>query len=56
MSDARSGPLGGRWTGLDTTVVHGPTGLGITTTVLHDVHGPVGTANQLLTVRRQPES
>lgn len=45
-----------RWTGLDTTVVFGPGGLGVTTSVLHDVHGPVGIANQLLTVRRQPES
>ncbi|MEU3980825.1 thioesterase family protein [Streptomyces sp. NPDC026672] len=42
---------GGRWTGLDTTVAFGPTGQGLTSTVLHDVHGPVGTAQQILTVR-----
>ncbi|MFB7593727.1 thioesterase family protein [Streptomyces sp. NPDC056160] len=41
----------GRWTGLDTTVVFGPSGQGITSTVLHDVHGPVGHAQQVLTVR-----
>jgi hypothetical protein len=41
----------GRWTGLDTTVVFGPGGLGVTTTVLHDEHGPVGYAAQSLTLR-----
>ncbi|MFF8285282.1 thioesterase family protein [Streptomyces albus] len=44
----------GRWTGLDTTVVFGPTGQGITSTVLHDLTGPVGHAQQILTVRPQP--
>ncbi|MGY0064975.1 thioesterase family protein [Streptomyces sp. LZ34] len=44
----------GRWTGLDTTVVFGATGQGVTSTVLHDVHGPVGYAQQALTVRPQP--
>ncbi|MGD6756821.1 thioesterase family protein [Streptomyces sp. BH105] len=46
-------PEGG-WTGLDTTVVFGPTGQGVTTSVLHDPHGPVGHAQQILTVRPQP--
>jgi hypothetical protein len=41
----------GRWTGLDTTVTFGPTGQGITSTVLHDINGPVGHAQQILTVR-----
>ncbi|MWA15527.1 thioesterase family protein [Streptomyces sp. BA2] len=41
----------GDWTGLDTTVTFGPTGQGITSTVLHDVSGPVGHAQQILTVR-----
>ncbi len=41
----------GRWVGLDTTVVFGPDGAGLTTTVLHDLTGPVGRAGQLLTVR-----
>jgi hypothetical protein len=41
----------GDWVGLDTTVVFGPDGQGLTTTVLHDLAGPVGRAEQLLTVR-----
>lgn len=44
----------GRWTGLDTTVTFGPTGQGLTSTVLHDVSGPVGYAQQILTIRPQP--
>ncbi|MET8703294.1 thioesterase family protein [Kitasatospora sp. NPDC004723] len=44
----------GPWTGLDTTVTFGPTGQGLTSTVLHDVNGPVGQAEQILTVRPQP--
>lgn len=46
-------PEGG-WTGLDTTVVFGGTGQGVTSTVLHDVAGPVGHAQQVLTVRPVP--
>jgi hypothetical protein len=42
----------GRWVGLDTTVVFGETGQGVTSTVLHDRVGAVGVANQMLTVRR----
>lgn len=45
---------GGPWVGLDTTVVFGPTGQGITSTVLHDLTGPVGHAQQQLTVRPLP--
>jgi Thioesterase-like superfamily len=43
-------PAGG-WVGLDTTVVFGPGGQGLTTTVLHDLGGAVGRAEQILTVR-----
>ncbi|WP_336086477.1 thioesterase family protein [Nocardia sp. SSK8] len=39
------------WTGLDTTVTFGHTGQGLTSTVLHDTRGPVGVAQQTLTVR-----
>ncbi len=39
------------WTGFDTAVSFGPTGLGATTSVLHDAHGPFGLLNQCLTVR-----
>ncbi|MFC7340309.1 thioesterase family protein [Saccharopolyspora griseoalba] len=41
----------GAWTGLDTGVVFGTSGLGLTSTVLHDELGPVGRAEQTLTVR-----
>ncbi|MGW2958670.1 thioesterase family protein [Streptomyces sp. NPDC001220] len=44
----------GIWTGLDTKVTFGPTGQGLTSTVLHDVDGPVGHASQILTVRPLP--
>ncbi|GAA1530176.1 thioesterase family protein [Actinomadura kijaniata] len=44
----------GRWTGLDTTVVFGGTGQGVTSTVLHDAAGPVGYAQQILTIRPLP--
>ncbi|MGW0707357.1 thioesterase family protein [Streptomyces sp. NPDC002643] len=42
------------WTGLDTTVAFGPSGQGLTSTILHDTDGPVGHARQILTVRPQP--
>ena len=42
----------GEWVGFDTRVSFGPDGLGLTSTVLHDSRGPVGTLNQSLTVRR----
>ena len=41
----------GDWVGLDTTVIFGTGGHGLTSTVLHDVLGPVGQASQTLTVR-----
>ncbi|MBS1699333.1 MAG: thioesterase family protein [Actinobacteria bacterium] len=41
----------GEWIGFDTTVSIGPTGLGLTDTVLHDDRGPIGTVQQILTVR-----
>lgn len=39
------------WIGFDTSVTFGPTGLGMTHTVLHDQAGPFGTVVQSLTVR-----
>ncbi len=39
------------WVGFDTRVTYGPDGRGLTSTVLHDVDGPVGRAEQMLTVR-----
>lgn len=41
----------GEWVGFDTSVSFGPTGLGVTSSLLHDVHGHVGTMAQALTVR-----
>lgn len=39
------------WVGFDTTVAIGTTGLGLTSSWLHDVLGPCGRAEQMLTVR-----
>jgi hypothetical protein len=39
------------WVGLDATATFGPSGQGVTATVLHDLDGPIGYANQILTVR-----
>lgn len=41
----------GSWIGFDTRVSFGPRGQGLTSSVLHDEHGPVGTAAQVLTLR-----
>jgi hypothetical protein len=42
---------GGDWVGFDTTVSFGSDGLGLTSSVLHDVRGPFGTMSQILTIR-----
>jgi hypothetical protein len=39
------------WLGFDTTVSFGPSGQGLTSSVLHDGEGPFGTMAQVLTVR-----
>jgi hypothetical protein len=45
------------WLGFDTSVSFGPAGVGLTSTVLHDEHGPIGTISQSLVVRlRRPTS
>ncbi|KOS53595.1 thioesterase family protein [Rhodococcus rhodochrous] len=41
----------GDWLGFDTTVSFGPDGLGLTSSVLHNTRGPVGTVSQILTLR-----
>jgi hypothetical protein len=43
-------PVAG-WVGFDTTVVFGAGGLGVTSSTLYDVLGPVGRAEQSLTIR-----
>ncbi|GAC1510166.1 MAG: thioesterase family protein [Pseudarthrobacter sp.] len=42
----------GEWLGLDNAVSFGADGIGLTSTVLHDLHGPFGRAEQILTLRR----
>ncbi|QMV85797.1 thioesterase family protein [Corynebacterium hindlerae] len=42
----------GEWTGLDTAVSWGAHGIGLTASTLHDIHGPVGRAEQSLTLRK----
>ncbi|AGS33628.1 hypothetical protein B841_00725 [Corynebacterium maris DSM 45190] len=42
----------GTWTGLDTTVYWGDSGVGVTSSTLHDEDGPVGRAEQSLTIRK----
>lgn len=44
----------GRWLGLDTSVSFGERGIGLTSSVLHDAIGPLGTLAQSLTVRPLP--
>ena len=41
----------GRWLGLETTQQYGSSGIGLTSSILHDVHGPFGHSEQILTVR-----
>jgi hypothetical protein len=41
----------GEWIGFDTTVSMGAGGVGLTSSVLHDERGPIGTSAQILTVR-----
>jgi hypothetical protein len=44
-------PPVGEWLGFDTAVSFGPGGLGLTSSVIHDLRGPLGTVAQTLTVR-----
>ncbi|HEY9314991.1 thioesterase family protein [Williamsia sp.] len=41
----------GEWLGFDTAVSFGPTGVGLTSSTLHDVTGPLGAQSQILTIR-----
>ncbi|WP_105030460.1 thioesterase family protein [Arthrobacter ruber] len=42
----------GEWLGLDTRVTFGEHGVGLTSSVVHDVDGPFGRLEQILTVRK----
>lgn len=42
----------GKWLGLETTQQYGSDGIGITSAILHDVKGPFGRSEQILTLRK----
>lgn len=42
----------GRWLGLEAVQQYGNDGIGLTSAVLHDVHGPFGRSEQILTLRK----
>ncbi len=42
----------GRWLGLETVQQYGNDGIGLTSSVLHDVQGPFGRSEQILTLRK----
>lgn len=46
----------GAWLGFDTQVTFAEDGIGLTSSVLHDVRGPFGRAEQILTIRPVPEA
>lgn len=41
----------GRWLGLETIQQYGSSGIGLTSSILHDEHGPFGRSEQILTIR-----
>ena len=44
----------GRWLGLDAVQQYGNDGIGLTSAILHDIYGPFGRSEQILTVRPMP--
>lgn len=42
----------GSWLGLETVQQYGDDGIGLTSSVLHDIHGPFGRSEQILTLRQ----
>jgi len=44
----------GAWLGLETIQQYGSDGVGLTSSVLHDIHGPFGRSEQILTIRPMP--
>lgn len=42
----------GQWLGLETAQQYGEDGIGLTSSVLHDLHGPFGRSEQILTLRK----
>ncbi|MDY3331088.1 MAG: thioesterase family protein, partial [Pelistega sp.] len=45
----------GDWLGLETIQQYGADGIGLTTSVLHDVYGAFGRSEQILTIRPMPK-
>lgn len=41
----------GLWLGLETIQQYGSDGIGLTSSILHDIHGPFGRSEQILTLR-----
>ncbi len=41
----------GKWLGIDAVQQYGADGIGVSSAVLHDVHGPFGRSEQILTIR-----
>ncbi len=44
----------GQWLGIEAVQQYGADGIGVTSAVLHDVHGPFGRSEQILTIRPMP--
>ncbi len=44
----------GRWLGIEAVQQYGSDGIGVTSAILHDVYGPFGRSEQILTVRPMP--
>ena len=44
----------GRWLGIEAVQQYGTDGIGVTSAVLHDVYGPFGRSEQILTIRPMP--
>jgi hypothetical protein len=42
----------GQWLGLETVQQYGTDGIGLTSSILHDIHGPFGRSEQILTLRQ----
>ena len=42
----------GQWLGIDAVQQYGTDGIGLTSAVLHDLHGPFGRSEQILTLRK----
>lgn len=45
----------GDWLGLETVQQYGDDGIGLTSSILHDVYGPFGRSEQILTIRPMPK-